>query len=77
MRWGKFLSLICTQNNRKFCYEEAEEDDGGKLALAAVGGAFLLLGVGVALSVLFAIIEFLWNVRNVSVEDHVSTNIIL
>lgn len=49
-----------------------EEDNSGKLALANVGGVFLVLGVGIGLSYALALVEFLWNVRNVSVEEHVS-----
>lgn len=37
-----------------------------------MGGVFLVLGVGIALAYVLAIVEFLWNVRNVSVEEHVS-----
>lgn len=37
-----------------------------------MGGVFLVLGVGIALAYGLALIEFLWNVRNVSVEEHVS-----
>lgn len=43
-----------------------------ELALSNVGGVFLVLGVGTSLAFLFAIIEFLWNVHSVSVEEHVS-----
>lgn len=43
-----------------------------ELALANVGGVFLVLGVGIAMALGIAIMEFLWNVHNVSVEEHVS-----
>lgn len=54
--------------------DKEEDDGGGELALALmnVGGVFLVLGVGIALSYVLALVEFLWNVRNVSVEEHVS-----
>lgn len=47
------------------------------LALANVGGVFFVLGIGVGIAVVLAIFEFLWNVRSVSVEEHVSIRVIL
>lgn len=53
--------------------EGGKEEEGElALALANVGGVFLVLGIGIALSYVLALVEFLWNVRNVSVEEHVS-----
>lgn len=51
-----------------------EEKNANELALANVGGIFVVVGIGVGMSFGFAIIEFLWNVRNVSVEEHVSVS---
>nr|QUP79595.1 ionotropic receptor 9 [Monochamus saltuarius] len=49
-----------------------EKPDGADLALANVGGVFFVLGVGIAIGVILAIFEFLWNVRSVSVEEHLT-----
>ncbi|XP_008198458.1 glutamate receptor ionotropic, kainate 3 isoform X2 [Tribolium castaneum] len=43
-----------------------------ELALDNVGGVFLVLGVGMAVAFVLAILEFLWNVRNISVEEHMT-----
>lgn len=43
-----------------------------ELGLANVGGIFFVLGIGIAIAVLIAISDFLWNVGSVSVEEHVS-----
>jgi hypothetical protein len=51
--------------------KDSDEGPSNKLALQNVGGVFLVLGVGIALAYVVAIFEFLWNVRNVSVEEHV------
>lgn len=36
-----------------------------------VGGIFIALGMGVAIAFLLSIVDFLWNVRSVSIEEHV------
>ncbi|XP_072382909.1 glutamate receptor ionotropic, kainate 2-like [Diabrotica undecimpunctata] len=53
------------------CEGQADEGDSLKLGLANVGGVFLVLGIGIGLSCTFAVLEFLWNCRNVSVEEHI------
>ncbi|XP_074036325.1 glutamate receptor ionotropic, kainate 2 [Leptinotarsa decemlineata] len=52
--------------------DAGEDEDSGKLALANVGGVFLVLYIGLALACFISSIEFLWNVRNVSVEEHIT-----
>ncbi|XP_066261896.1 glutamate receptor ionotropic, kainate 2-like [Euwallacea similis] len=42
------------------------------LALENVGGVFIVLIAGIGIAFLIAILEFLWNVHNVSVEEHIS-----
>ncbi|KAF2904859.1 hypothetical protein ILUMI_01330 [Ignelater luminosus] len=54
------------------CEEEESGPSDGSLTLANVGGVFLVLGIGVLISFLISLVEFLWNVRNISVEEHIS-----
>ncbi|XP_030746457.1 glutamate receptor ionotropic, kainate 2-like [Sitophilus oryzae] len=53
------------------CPSEVEENTDA-LALENVGGVFVVLGVCLGLAFIIAILEFLWNVYNVSVEEHLS-----
>ncbi|KAF7282954.1 hypothetical protein GWI33_001764 [Rhynchophorus ferrugineus] len=53
------------------CPSDAPENTDA-LALENVGGVFLVLGVCIGLAFVIAILEFLWNVHNVSVEEHIS-----
>ncbi|XP_018570639.1 glutamate receptor ionotropic, kainate 1-like isoform X2 [Anoplophora glabripennis] len=53
-------------------FDVEEKSDSAELALANVGGVFFVLGVGIAIAVMLAIFEFLWNVRSVSVEEHLT-----
>ncbi|XP_057669816.1 glutamate receptor ionotropic, kainate 2-like [Diorhabda carinulata] len=48
------------------------KDDNGDLDLARTSGIFLVLTVGVAIAIALGLTEFLWNVRNISVEEHIS-----
>lgn len=41
------------------------------LSTANVGGVFLVLGFGCLFALIVAIIEFLWNVKKVAVEERV------
>ncbi|KAJ8936718.1 hypothetical protein NQ318_007077, partial [Aromia moschata] len=52
--------------------ESDEAPESADLALANVGGVFFVLGIGIALAYILAVCEFLWNVRNVSVEEHMT-----
>lgn len=54
-----------------------EEKNDNELALDNVGGIFLVLGVGLAIAFGFAIIEFLWNVRKLSVDEHVIIRLLI
>lgn len=56
---------------------ECDDDgDGGsdtpELGLDNVGGVFLVLGGGVLLGILVGIIDFLWNIRQISIDESVS-----
>ncbi|XP_044753335.1 glutamate receptor ionotropic, kainate 2-like [Coccinella septempunctata] len=50
----------------------AKKEPSASLSLNSVGGIFIVLFVGVGVAHLIAIVEFLWNVRDVSVEEHIS-----
>lgn len=45
--------------------------DSAELGIANVGGVFLVLIVGCATAFFVSILEFLWNVRKVAVEEKV------
>ncbi|XP_018576212.1 glutamate receptor ionotropic, kainate 2-like [Anoplophora glabripennis] len=52
--------------------EAKDTTNSPELALANVGGVFFVLGIGIAIAVTVAICEFLWNVRSVSVDEHLT-----
>ncbi|RZB39423.1 Lig chan, ANF receptor and/or SBP bac 3 domain containing protein, partial [Asbolus verrucosus] len=55
------------------CPAKDDEDEASeKLSLKELRGIFLVLAIGVALAYIVAILEFMWNVRNVSVEEHIT-----
>lgn len=58
------------------CNEQTHgsDDSADALSLTNVGGVFYVLSSGIGIALGLAVLEFLWNVRNVSVEEHVSTN---
>lgn len=47
------------------------ESDAPELGMDNVGGVFLVLAAGLAVSVFIGILEFLWNVRKVSIDSRV------
>ncbi|CAG5093934.1 Similar to GRIK2: Glutamate receptor ionotropic, partial [Cotesia congregata] len=51
---------------------KSEPDGGGELTIAHVGGVFLVLIAGVSMSLICGIVEFLWNVRKVAVEEKIT-----
>nr|XP_023020738.1 glutamate receptor ionotropic, kainate 2-like [Leptinotarsa decemlineata] len=51
---------------------KGKDEKEGDLDLIKTRGIFLVLVVGVSIGLAFGLVEFLWNVRNVSVEEHVS-----
>ncbi|XP_060523976.1 glutamate receptor ionotropic, kainate 2-like [Cylas formicarius] len=56
------------------CAEDKQSSDEAatELGLDNVGGIFVVLAVGVAIALLFAVCEFLWNVKKVAVREHIS-----
>lgn len=52
--------------------ETFHEVDGDELSIIELGGVFLVLAGGVLTGVILGIFEFLWNVQNVAVEEHVT-----
>lgn len=52
--------------------DHAHEVDGDELSIIELGGVFLALVGGVVAGVILGIFEFLWNVQNVAVEEHVT-----
>nr|QUP79601.1 ionotropic receptor 14 [Monochamus saltuarius] len=65
-RWWK--------KNRKepSCESSESKESSDKMHMAHVIGMFFVLGIGIAMAVMFALFEFLWNVRSVSVEEHLT-----
>lgn len=54
------------------CTVEKEKSD--ELDIAHVLGVFLILLLGIGLAILIGILEFLWNVRKVSISQKVNSN---
>ncbi|CAG9760414.1 unnamed protein product [Ceutorhynchus assimilis] len=54
------------------CPNDSLENNKDELTLANVGGAFILLAAGIGLAFLLAITEFLWNIRHISAEEHMT-----
>ena len=51
--------------------EEADTPELG-MGMANVGGVFLVLLIGLIVSIFVGVLEFLWNIRKVSIEERVS-----
>lgn len=62
-KWWKNHNVTC---------ETFHEVDGDELSIIELGGVFLVLAGGVLTGVVLGIFEFLWNVQNVAVEEHVT-----
>ncbi|KAH8403007.1 hypothetical protein KR222_003097, partial [Zaprionus bogoriensis] len=62
-RWWKNHNVTC---------DTFHEVDGDELSIIELGGVFLVLAGGVLTGVILGICEFLWNVQNVAVEEHVT-----
>lgn len=51
--------------------DDTESANSGELGMANVGGVFLVLMLGCGASLIIAIVEFLWNIRDVAVREKV------
>lgn len=45
--------------------------DTPELGLDNVGGVFLVLGAGLVVSVIVCIIDFMWNIRQIAIDEKV------
>lgn len=61
---------ICTENACDI-EKASEEDENIALEMENVGGCFLVLLCGVGIAVVMGIIEFMWNVHRISVDQKV------
>lgn len=61
------------KNHNNTCDEEGDDVvvDGDELSLIELGGVFLVLAGGIAVAVIIGILEFLWNVQKVAVNEKV------
>lgn len=50
---------------------EKEASDTPELDMDNVGGVFLVLVVGLTIAIVIGILEFIWSVRRVSIEEKV------
>lgn len=64
--------LLCTHSSLLLPQEDAKaKDSAAELDLDNVGGVFVVLFGGVGIAFIVAILEFLWNVRKVAVDEQV------
>ncbi|XP_058799693.1 glutamate receptor ionotropic, kainate 2-like isoform X3 [Phymastichus coffea] len=54
------------------CNDSSEPVNSNELGMPHVGGVFIVLILGCFISTLIAVIEFLWNIRKVAVEEKVT-----
>ncbi|XP_030380658.1 uncharacterized protein LOC115628614 [Scaptodrosophila lebanonensis] len=62
-KWWKNHNVTC---------EAVHELDGDELSIIELGGVFLVLAGGVLIGLLIGVVEFLWNVQHVAVEERVT-----
>ncbi|KAJ8967544.1 hypothetical protein NQ314_002859 [Rhamnusium bicolor] len=58
------------KNNKYSLNESVKDSNSSDLDLTNVGGAFLVLGVGLGIAILIGISDFLWTVKNLALEEH-------
>ncbi|ERL83745.1 hypothetical protein D910_00962 [Dendroctonus ponderosae] len=75
---GKLMTLKekwwKTERDGEPCNRVVEEETDA-LALSNVGGIFIVLLVGIGLAYVIALFEFLWNVRQLSIEEQLSVDL--
>lgn len=54
---------------------EAASSSTPELKLVNVGGVFLVLGIGLLCSIVIGLVEFLWNLKTVAIEEKVCKKI--
>nr|QUP79592.1 ionotropic receptor 6 [Monochamus saltuarius] len=57
---------------RNINQDDFEEMDSADLTLTNTQGIFFILNVGIAIAIVLAIFELLWNVKTISVEEHLT-----
>lgn len=63
---------FCTFAETISCDEgKKEEKNSLELGMANVGGVFLVLACGLGVSIVVGLLEFLWNVSRVSIDEKV------
>ena len=63
-KWWK-PNITCTSDSA------SASDSAAELGLGNVGGVFVVLGGGCFVAFIVAIFEFLWNIKNVAIEEKV------
>lgn len=48
-----------------------EEEENDELGFTKIGGVFVVLVLGCLIAFMFSILEFLWNIRKVAIEEEV------
>lgn len=69
-----FRIAYCIYVRIVFIFKEeggGDDDSGGELGVENVGGVFVVLGIGCGVAAGMGIFEFLWNVREVAIEQKV------
>lgn len=51
--------------------DEKEQTDTPELGMDNVGGVFLVLAIGIVLSIFIGILEFIWSIRRTSIDERV------
>lgn len=73
-KWWKEKNVPVDIDGVKRNCTKVEDDD--TTDVAHIYGIFVVLAVGMVLSLIAGIIEFLWNVRKISIEQKVQRNIL-
>lgn len=63
-KWFTTNETVCTADSK-----DAEDD--GQYTMESVGGLFIVLIGGISVSVLIGMLEFLWNVEQITVREKV------